>query len=81
MPNKQDRICDFIENRAYDKAHLKENVMSADSMVSEALANVPKAVAAGIVDMGTGMLLAVKTTDLASPRCFGYVSSSHKRLI
>jgi hypothetical protein len=37
--------------------------MSADSMVSEALATVPKAVAAGIVDMGTGMLLAVKTTD------------------
>jgi hypothetical protein len=37
--------------------------MSADSIVTNALANVPKAVAAGVTDMGTGMLLAVKTVD------------------
>lgn len=37
--------------------------MSADSIVARALAEVPKAVAAGITDMGTGMLLAYKTVD------------------
>jgi hypothetical protein len=37
--------------------------MSADSIVSSALSNIPKAVAAGVVDMGTGMLLGVKTTE------------------
>jgi len=37
--------------------------MSADSIVSSGLADVPKAVAAGVVDMATGMLLAVKTTE------------------
>lgn len=37
--------------------------MSADTIVSSALANVPKALAAGVVDMGTGMLLSVKTVD------------------
>jgi hypothetical protein len=31
--------------------------------VANALSNVPKAVAAGVTDMGTGMLLAVKTVD------------------
>jgi len=37
--------------------------MSADSIVASALANVPKAVAAGVTDMSTGMLLAVKTVE------------------
>lgn len=37
--------------------------MSAESIVSSALADVPKCVAAGVVDMETGMLLGVKTTD------------------
>ncbi|MGR9105808.1 MAG: hypothetical protein ACU843_02655 [Gammaproteobacteria bacterium] len=37
--------------------------MSAESIVNDSLNNVPKAVAAGIVDMGTGMLLGVKTVD------------------
>ncbi|MGR9105423.1 MAG: hypothetical protein ACU843_00680 [Gammaproteobacteria bacterium] len=37
--------------------------MSADTIVNNSLANVPKAVAAGVVDMGTGMLLGVKTVD------------------
>lgn len=37
--------------------------MSADSLVRDALANVPKAVAAGVVDMASGMMLAIKTVD------------------
>lgn len=37
--------------------------MSADSMCKALLNEVPKALAAGLVDMDTGMLLAVKTTD------------------
>ena len=37
--------------------------MSADDVVARALSDVPKAVAAGITDMGTGMLLAYKTVE------------------
>ncbi len=37
--------------------------MSAESIVKDALASVPKAVAAGVVDMGSGLLLAVKTAE------------------
>jgi len=37
--------------------------MSVDSIVSSLLKEVPKAVAAGVVDMDSGMLLAVKTVD------------------
>lgn len=37
--------------------------MSVDSIVNAAIANVPKALASGVVDMGTGLLLGVKTVD------------------
>ncbi|MGZ4980492.1 MAG: hypothetical protein ACXWE4_04305 [Methylobacter sp.] len=37
--------------------------MSVDTIVNSAISNVPKAVAAGVVDMGTGLLLGVKTVD------------------
>ncbi len=37
--------------------------MSVDSIVNAAIANVPKSVASGVVDMGTGLLLGVKTTE------------------
>lgn len=37
--------------------------MSADNIVQSLITNVPKALAAGIVDMGSGMLLAMKTVD------------------
>lgn len=37
--------------------------MSVDTIVNSAMSNVPKAVAAGVVDMGTGLLLGVKTLD------------------
>lgn len=37
--------------------------MSVDTLVNSAIANVPKALASGVVDMGTGLLLGVKTVD------------------
>ncbi|GAB4189759.1 MAG: hypothetical protein Tsb002_17150 [Wenzhouxiangellaceae bacterium] len=37
--------------------------MSVDTICDRSLETVPKALAAGVVDMGTGMLLGVKTTD------------------
>lgn len=37
--------------------------MSVDTIVNSAISTVPKAVAAGVVDMGTGLLLGVKTVD------------------
>ncbi len=37
--------------------------MSAESIVKSAMSNVPKAVACGIVDLKSGMLLGVKTVE------------------
>lgn len=37
--------------------------MSVDTICDRTIESVPKALAAGVVDMGTGMLLGVKTTD------------------
>lgn len=37
--------------------------MSADDIVKDCLTNVPKCVAAGVVDMGSGMMLAIKTVQ------------------
>lgn len=37
--------------------------MSADNIVSSALAQIPSIVGVGVIDMGSGMLLSVKTSD------------------
>ncbi|MCB1056241.1 MAG: hypothetical protein KDD11_12140 [Acidobacteria bacterium] len=37
--------------------------MSADDIIKTAMSEVPKAVAAGLVDMGSGMMLSIKTVD------------------
>ena len=37
--------------------------MSLDNAISKCVSNVPECVAAGVVDMSTGMLLGVKTVD------------------
>ena len=37
--------------------------MSAEAIVKRSIDEVPKAVAGGVVDMGSGMLLAIKTVD------------------
>ncbi len=37
--------------------------MSEEAIIKESMTNVPKAVAAGLVDMGSGMLLGIKTVE------------------
>ncbi|NVB36690.1 hypothetical protein G6O69_02525 [Pseudenhygromyxa sp. WMMC2535] len=37
--------------------------MSVESILTKAMGEIPKSVAAGVVDMSTGMLLGVKTVD------------------
>ena len=37
--------------------------MSVESVVKSSLEEVPKAVAAGVVDMGSGMMLSIKTVE------------------
>jgi len=37
--------------------------MSEEAIIKDSMANVPKAVAAGLVDMGSGMLLGIKTVE------------------
>jgi len=54
--------------------------MSADSIVSNALSGIPKAVAAGVVDMGTGMLLGVKTTESHPQEVLDMVAAGTKDL-
>lgn len=54
--------------------------MSADTAVASALSRVPKAVATGIVDMGTGMLLAIKTTESHPQAVLDMVAAGTKEL-
>ncbi|MCH9651795.1 MAG: hypothetical protein K0U98_26440 [Deltaproteobacteria bacterium] len=37
--------------------------MSADEAIKQAMAEIPKAVAAGVVDLASGMMLSIKTVD------------------
>ena len=37
--------------------------MNVENVCTEILSTVPKAIAAGVIDMSSGMLLDVKTTD------------------
>ncbi|MEZ5338001.1 MAG: hypothetical protein R3F46_07010 [bacterium] len=54
--------------------------MSADGIVKRLIDEVPKAVAAGIVDMGTGMLLAVKTVESHPQKVLDLVAAATKDL-
>ncbi len=54
--------------------------MSAEQVVSDVLKNVPKAVACGIVDMGTGMLIEVKTTDSHPSSVLDLVAAGTKEM-
>lgn len=54
--------------------------MSADSMCKTLLNEVPKALAAGLVDMETGMLLAVKTTDSHPQEVMDMLAAATKEL-
>lgn len=54
--------------------------MSAESIVKSAISDVPKAVAAGVVDMGSGMLLAVKTVESHPQQVLDLVAAATKDL-
>lgn len=54
--------------------------MSVDSIVQSLLADVPKSIAAGVVDMDTGMLLAVKTVDSHPQAVLDMVAAATKDL-
>jgi len=54
--------------------------MSTDSMCKALLNDVPKALAAGLVDMETGMLLGVKTTDSHPQEVMDMLAAGTKEL-
>ena len=54
--------------------------MSVDTILVKLMNDVPKAVAAGVVDMGTGMLLGVKTVDSHPQEVLDLVAAATKDL-
>lgn len=54
--------------------------MSVETILMKAMKEVPKAVAAGVVDMSTGMLLGVKTVDSHPQEVLDLVSAATKDL-
>lgn len=54
--------------------------MSADMMVREALKDVPKAVAAGIVDMESGLMLSISTVDSHPQQVLDLLAPATKEL-
>jgi hypothetical protein len=54
--------------------------MSVENILIKTMAEVPKAVAAGVVDMSTGMLLGVKTVDSHPQEVLDLVAAATKDL-
>lgn len=54
--------------------------MSADSIVKDALATVPKAVAAGVVDMASGLMLSIKTVESHPQRVLDILAPATQEL-
>jgi len=54
--------------------------MNVNDSISEALKNVPKALAAGVVDMGSGMMLGIKTTSSHPQEVFDLLAAATKDL-
>ncbi|MFO7568031.1 MAG: hypothetical protein R6X02_35645 [Enhygromyxa sp.] len=54
--------------------------MSIESILTKSMAEIPKAVAAGVVDMSTGMLLGVKTVDSHPQEVLDLVAAATKDL-
>lgn len=54
--------------------------MNVDQFVLAALKDVPKAVAASVIDMDSGMLLAVKTTESHPQEVLDFVSAATKEM-
>jgi hypothetical protein len=54
--------------------------MSVETILTKTMSEVPKAVAAGVVDMSTGMLLGVKTVDSHPQEVLDLVAAATKDL-
>lgn len=54
--------------------------MGADSIVKGALATVPKAVAAGVVDMASGLMLSIKTVESHPQRVLDILAPATQEL-
>lgn len=54
--------------------------MSVETIITKTMTEVPKALAAGVVDMATGMLLAVKTVDSHPQEVLDLVASATRDL-
>jgi len=52
--------------------------MNLDSALEASIKNVPKAVAAGVVDMGSGMMLQMKTTASHPQEVFDFLAAATK---
>lgn len=54
--------------------------MSVETILTKSMGEIPKTVAAGVVDMATGMLLGVKTVDSHPQEVLDLVSAATKDL-
>ena len=54
--------------------------MSLDKTLEKVVSEVPKCVAAGVVDMGSGMLMGIKTTGSHPKEVFDFLSAATKDL-
>ena len=54
--------------------------MSVETILTKSMSEIPKAVAAGVVDMSTGMLLGVKTIDSHPQEVLDLVAAATKDL-
>lgn len=54
--------------------------MSAESIVKNALSNVPQAVAAGVVDMASGLLLSLRTVESHPQRILDVLAPATREL-
>ena len=61
-------------------ALVEEEAMSVETILVKTMKDIPKAVAAGVVDMSTGMLLGVKTIDSHPQEVLDLVSAATKDL-
>jgi len=52
--------------------------MNIDNLLNESLESVPKAVAAGIVDMNSGLMLGIKTTSNHPTEVFDFLAAATK---
>lgn len=52
--------------------------MSIDNLLNETISNVPKALAAGVVDMESGLMLGIKTTSNHPSQVFDFLAAATK---